>query len=181
MAESIDITVFYGSGTVRYNDFGVDLSEFKRGQMTVPNPEALDIRQLKHWLTTSFGLDPNQISVSVHSVWTKSTDNLLWELRPIERTQKWLSWIRSCIRRKIQPYAFVQPMAKEDTFVEESGGYEQGQSSHPVDFRHRGEQDESNYMSHNLDHEVVRQSGESSIIHDSDVANGDKGVGAYRG
>ena len=60
-------------------------------------------------------------------------------------------------------------MPKEDNFVEESGGYEPGQSSHPVDFSHRGEHDESNYVSHNLDNEVIRQSGESSIIHDIDV------------
>ena len=131
MTESIYITVFYGSGTVRYNNLGVDLSEFKRAQMTIPNPESLDIRQLKHWLTTSFGLDPNQISVSVHCVWTKSTDNMLWELRPIERTQKWLSWLRSCIRRNIQPYAFVQPVPKKDNFVEETEGYEPGQRFQP--------------------------------------------------
>ena len=62
MSESINLTVYYGPGNVMYNELGVDLSEFKNGVMTLADPDRLDIRQLKYWLTTSFGLDPKYVS-----------------------------------------------------------------------------------------------------------------------
>ena len=67
MSESVNLTVYYGPSIVRYNELGVDLSEYKNCVMTLPDPDTLDIRQLKYWLTTSFGLDPEVCSVSIHA------------------------------------------------------------------------------------------------------------------
>ena len=44
MSESVNLTVYYGPGNVRYNELGVDLSEYKNCVMTVPDPDTLDIR-----------------------------------------------------------------------------------------------------------------------------------------
>ena len=63
MSESINLTVYYSAGNVRYNELGVDLREFKNGVMTLADPDRLDIRQLKYWLTTSSGLDPEVCSI----------------------------------------------------------------------------------------------------------------------
>ncbi|EMS57357.1 hypothetical protein TRIUR3_18766 [Triticum urartu] len=60
MSESVNLNVYYGADNVRYNELGVDLSEFKNGVTTLVDPDRLDIRQLKYWLTTSFGLDPEE-------------------------------------------------------------------------------------------------------------------------
>ena len=48
MSESVNLNVYYGAGNVRYNELGVDLSEFKNGVMTLLDPDRVDIRQLKH-------------------------------------------------------------------------------------------------------------------------------------
>ena len=109
MSESVNLNVYYGAGNVRYNELGVDLSEFKNGVMTLADPDRLDIRQLKYWLTTSFGLDPEVCSVSIHALWTKSCKNVKWELMPVDRSQHWLSLLRRCRDRRIHPYALVQP------------------------------------------------------------------------
>ena len=126
MSESVNLTVYYGAGNVRYNELGVDLSEFKNGVMTLADPDRLDIRQLKYWLTTSFGLDPEVCSVSIHALWTKSCKNVKWELLPIDRSQHWLTLLRHCRDRRIHPYALVQPVVKEENTVQLHKGYEPG-------------------------------------------------------
>ncbi|KAE8810718.1 hypothetical protein D1007_12519 [Hordeum vulgare] len=72
MSESVNLTVYYVPGNVLYNELGVDLSEFKKCMLTLSDLDRMDIRQLKHWLTTSFELDPEVCSVSIHALWTKT-------------------------------------------------------------------------------------------------------------
>ena len=121
MSESVNLTVYYGAGNVRYNELGVDLSEFKNGVMTLADPDRLDIRQLKYWLTTSFGLDSEVCSVSIHALWTKSCKNVKWELMPIDRSHHWLTLLSRCRDRRIHPYVLVQPVAKEENTVHHVG------------------------------------------------------------
>ncbi|KAE8795490.1 hypothetical protein D1007_29721 [Hordeum vulgare] len=140
MSESVNLTIYYGHGNVRYNELGVDLSEFKKGVLTLSDPDRLYIRQLKHWLTTSFGLDPRVCSVSIHALWTKSCKNVKWELMPIDRSQHWLSLLSRSRDRRIQPYALVQPVAKEENFVQVNVGYEPDQGSQVAETGHETEQ-----------------------------------------
>ncbi|KAE8798265.1 hypothetical protein D1007_26561 [Hordeum vulgare] len=129
MYESVNFTVYYGPGNVLYNELGVDLSEFKKGMLTLSDLDTLDIRQVKR-LTTSFGLDPDVRSVSIHALWTKFCKNVKWELMPIDRSQHWLSLLSRCRDQRIDPYVLVQPVAKEENFVQVNVGYEPGQGSH---------------------------------------------------
>ncbi|KAE8811262.1 hypothetical protein D1007_12018 [Hordeum vulgare] len=154
MSESVNLTVYYGPGNVLYNELGVDLSEFKKGMLTLSDPDRLDIRQLKHWLTTSFGLDPEVCSVSIQALWTKSCKNVKWELMSIDRSQHWLSLSSHSRDRRIHPYVLVQPVAKEENFVQVNMGYERGQGSHvsgsqPPDVDASQVEKESNYVPHN--------------------------------
>ncbi|KAE8777083.1 FRIGIDA-like protein [Hordeum vulgare] len=141
-------------GNVLYNELGVDLSEFKKGMLTLLDPDILHIRQLKHWLTTSFGLDPEVCFVSVHALWTKSCKNVKWELMSIDRSQHWLSLLSRSRDRRIHPYALVQPVAKEENFVQVNVEYEPGKGSHvsgsqPPDVDASQAEKESNYVPHN--------------------------------
>ena len=118
----MNLTVYYGPGTVKSNELGVDLSEFACGQLSLPDAERKNIRQVKYWLTTSFSLDPNVCSVSIQAVWTKSAQHIKRELKPIDRTYKWLAWLRCCRERMIQHVAYVMAVPKEDDLVEGGGG-----------------------------------------------------------
>ena len=44
MSISVNLTIYYGPGNVRYNELGVELSEFKNGVMTLSDPDRPDIR-----------------------------------------------------------------------------------------------------------------------------------------
>lgn len=92
--------------------------------MTIPDPEKENIRQIKYWLTTIFSLDPNVYSVSIPSVWNKHGDKL--ELISIDRSQKWLSWLRHYRERMIEPVAYVMAVPNKDHLVDGGGGYEPG-------------------------------------------------------
>ncbi|KAE8781757.1 hypothetical protein D1007_44957 [Hordeum vulgare] len=154
--------------------------------MTLSDPDKLDIRQLKHWLTTSFGMDPEVYSVSIHALWTKSCKNVKWELMSIDRSQHWLSLLSRSRDRRIHPYALVQPVAKEENFVQVNVGYKPGQGSQvaneiyvsgsqPPDVDASQAVKESYYVPHNVSsgHETG-QSIQSILLDGSGVADGDE-------
>ncbi|KAM3335688.1 hypothetical protein ACQJBY_029904 [Aegilops geniculata] len=185
MSVSVNLTVYYGPGNVRYNELGVDLSEFKNGVMTLSDPDRVDIRQLKHWLTTSFGLDSEVCSVSIHALWTKSCKNVKWELMPIDRSQHWLTLLSRCRDRRIHPYVLVQPVAKEENTVQLYVGYEPGQGSRvaneihlsgsqPPDVDPSQTEKESDYMLDNVCGHDTGQNIQSTILAGSGVADGDE-------
>lgn len=43
MSESVNFIVYCGHGNVRSNEMGVDLSDFDRGQLQLPNLEKVNI------------------------------------------------------------------------------------------------------------------------------------------
>ncbi|KAK1609310.1 hypothetical protein QYE76_032983 [Lolium multiflorum] len=112
---------------------GVNLSEFKSVEMNMTAPRTWTIEQVKDWLTECFGLNPEVHTVGVHALWTKSITNILWYLRPVDDTSKWVSWLKGSERRGTNPVALVLPVAKEVAPPEGGysggGGYESGQSS----------------------------------------------------
>ena len=83
---------YYGSGTVRSNEMGVDLSEFQFVEMYLTAPKTWTVEQLNDWLTSCFQLNPEVYTVGVHALWTKSTSNIYWYLRPIDGTSKLVNW-----------------------------------------------------------------------------------------
>ena len=128
-----ELVVYYGPGTVRSNDLGADLSEFANMSLTLPAPETVSISQLKDWFTVNFSLDPKICTVSIQSVWSKSISNTFWELKTINRTSQWVSWLNACKRRSTIPVALVLPVAKENPSPEGHGGEYSGQGSQPTD------------------------------------------------
>ncbi|XP_051217365.2 uncharacterized protein [Lolium perenne] len=94
---------------------------------------AARIEPVKDWLTECFGLNPEVHTVGVHALWTKSLSNILWYLRPVDDTSKWVSCLKGSDRRGTNPVALVLPVAKEVAPPEGGygggGGYELGHSS----------------------------------------------------
>jgi hypothetical protein len=133
MTDVVKIVFYYGMGSVRSNEMGVDLSEFKSVEMNMTAPRTWTIEQVKDWLTECFGLNPEVHTVGVHALWTKSISNISWYLRPVDDTSKWVSWLKGSERRGTNPVALVLPVAKEVAPPEGGysggGGYESGQSS----------------------------------------------------
>jgi hypothetical protein len=72
--------------------------------------------------------------MGVHALWTKSTSNICWYLRPVDETSKWVGWLKGCAKRGVCPVALVLPVVKEVAPPEGGydgnggGGYESGQS-----------------------------------------------------
>ena len=59
MIEVISIVVYYGYGTVRTNDSGVDLSEFANMEIPLTEPNKARISAVQQYLTMNFRFDPN--------------------------------------------------------------------------------------------------------------------------
>ena len=77
--------------------------------------------------------------------------------------------------RRIHPYVLVQPVAKEENFVQVNVGYEPGQGSHvsgsqPPDVDASQAEKESYYVPHN----ETGQSIQSILLAGSGVADGDE-------
>jgi hypothetical protein len=109
MSDIVKFVFYYGMGNVLSNDMGVDLSEFKYLEMDLTAPKTWIVEQLKDWLTSLFWLNP----VRVHALWTKSTSNICWYLRPVEETSKWAGWLKGCEKRGALLVALVLPVMKE--------------------------------------------------------------------
>ena len=143
MSDLVRCVFYYGSGTVRINELGADLSEFRCSEVELNAPQTWALSQCQNWLTSSLGLDYERYTVGVHALWTKSRSNIYWYMRPIDNDEKWLRWLQACERRGENPVALVLTVPKnivippegqssEETYVG-GGGYESGQSSHAHD------------------------------------------------
>jgi hypothetical protein len=133
MSNIVKVVFYYGLGSVRANEMGVDLSEFKYVEMEMTAPKTWTLGQVKDWLTSCFGINPEVYTVGVHALWTKSLTNISWHLRPVDDSSKWVSWLKGCEKRGTHPVALVLLVAKDVASPEEvydgGGGYESGQSS----------------------------------------------------
>jgi hypothetical protein len=135
MSDIVKFVFHYGMSNVRSNEMAVDLSEFKYLEM-VNAPKTWTVEQLKNWLAGLCRLNPEMYTVGVHVLWTKSTSNICWYLRPVEETSKWVGWLKGCEKRGARPVALVFPVVKEVAPPEGGnggggggGGYESGQRS----------------------------------------------------
>ena len=87
MSEFVNVVVYYGSGTVRANELGVDLSEFRHVVIPLTDPEKVGISVVENYLLVNFGFDHNLWTVRIQSLWTKDCTNICWELLPLDRTK----------------------------------------------------------------------------------------------
>ena len=85
MSEVVSIVVYYGYGTVRTNEYGVDLSEFENVEIPLTEPSEARISAVQ------LGFDPSLWTVSIQSLWLKSRINICWELIPLDRTHAWVN------------------------------------------------------------------------------------------
>ena len=112
MSNNVVFRFLYGPGSVRINQHGVDLSEFRFMDEVLQNPETVPVTQLKDWLCVRLGLPPTH-TVGVHALWTKSRQTPNFYLRPIEAQQKWVKFVQACQKREVNPSLLVLPVAKE--------------------------------------------------------------------
>lgn len=114
MSEFVNVIVYYGPGTVRANESGVDLSELPHVVIPLIDQEKVRISVVQNYLTVNFGLDPNLWTVRIQSLWTKHRTNICCELLPLDRTKQWLSWLASCKLRGTQPIVRVSFVPKQN-------------------------------------------------------------------
>ena len=58
MSDIVNFVIYYGHGTVRSNEEGIDLSEFPHVEFPFPSPELVSLIQFQQWLLDSFSLSP---------------------------------------------------------------------------------------------------------------------------
>jgi hypothetical protein len=83
----------------------------------------------------NFGLNPEAYTVGVHALWSNSSTQIFWRLKPIERTSQWVHWLEACERRGTHPIALMLPEAKEVNSQEGEGEFHPGKSSQSSDAR----------------------------------------------
>ena len=95
MSDEVKFRFYYGPGTVKINEFGVDLSEFTHIEVPMSAPQTWSVSQLKKWIAASLGLDTETHTVGVHALWTRSSTIIYFYLRPIERDSDWVvvTWL----------------------------------------------------------------------------------------
>jgi len=172
MSEFVNVVVYYGSGTVRANESGVDLSEFQHVVIPLTDPEKIRISVVQNYLTVNFGFDPNLWTVRIQSLWSKDRTNICWELLPLDRTKQWVSWLASCKRRGTQPIVLVSFVPKQNNLGQGGGGPELCQSSEStMQMGVSGTQpfDQCGYETH-----TTGQSSQSSEAADIGEADGDE-------
>ena len=178
MSEQVTFVVYYGSGNVRQTVMGADLSEFAYVEIPLMDPEKASIRWFEYYLTVNFGLDPEEWTFRVKSFWTKSREEIFWELLPINRNQQWVAWLESCKRRGTNPVALITAVPNQQNVVQSGVGYETGQSSqttHEMDVSGSGPGDQSYYVPHTGGGYEAEQSSESDEQHEySGEADGDE-------
>ena len=111
------------------NEIGVDLSDFQYIDVALTAPKTWSLRQLTEWLTGCLGLNTETHTVGVHALWTRSSTNIFFYLRPVQRDSQWVRWLEGCEKRGCHPVALVLPVLK-DVSGPEGYPYESGQSSH---------------------------------------------------
>jgi hypothetical protein len=129
MSNVVKFVFYYAPGTVQTNEMEADLSDFQYIKVSLTAPQTWSVSQLTDWLTGCLWLNTETYTVGVHALWTRSSSNIYFYLRPIEWDSQWVRWLQGCENRGCNPVALVLPVLKEVSAPEGSGGYEPGQSS----------------------------------------------------
>ena len=76
---------YHGPGNVQMTEIGADPSEFQYVELPVTAPETWSVSQLTEWLAGCLGLNTETHTVGVHALWTRSSSNIFFYLKEIER------------------------------------------------------------------------------------------------
>ena len=113
MSNVVKFDFYYGVGSVKQNEYGMDLSEFEHVELDLTDPENWSVSQLKDWLAQCLGLNVETHTVGVHALWSRSSKKIWYTLRPIDRDSQWLNWLQGCENRGSHPVALLLPVVKE--------------------------------------------------------------------
>lgn len=108
---------------------GAHLNEFQYTQVQVSSPKTWSVSQLTEWLVLCLGFNTETHTIGVHALWTRSTGNIFWYLKHIERDDQWVRLLQSCERRGCHHVALLLPVLKSVTEPEVERSYEYGESS----------------------------------------------------
>jgi hypothetical protein len=61
------------------------------------------------------GWDRKLYTVSLQALWSNSSSNIYCQLKEIERTSQWVSWLKGCERRETSPIALVEGRPSQAT------------------------------------------------------------------
>uniref|UniRef100_A0A0E0K2A3 Aminotransferase-like plant mobile domain-containing protein n=1 Tax=Oryza punctata TaxID=4537 RepID=A0A0E0K2A3_ORYPU len=126
--------VYFGEDEIMENESGVDLSNFRQCTLYHPNPDTLTMPEVWYWLTCRFSLDPGIHSVNVRVTWSRSANNLRWELKNVTRSKAWQDWPAGCRRQGYEFVMLVQAcegrVPMESAAGQSSNREELGSSSH---------------------------------------------------
>ncbi|KAF2950168.1 hypothetical protein DAI22_01g168133 [Oryza sativa Japonica Group] len=130
MAGMSAFIVYFGEGEILENESGVDLSNFRQCTLHHPNPDTLTMPE---------------VSVNVRVMWSRSANNIRWELKNVTRSKAWQDWLAGCRRRGYEYVMLVQAcqgrVPTESAAGQSSNREELGSSSHEEDevvASHRG-------------------------------------------
>ena len=126
MSEVVKFMFYYGPGSVKTNESGVDLSSYDSIDIELCAPQTWALSQLTEWLTENLGYNIETHTVGVHALWCRSRANPIFYLRPIERDSQWTGWLQGCEKRNVNPIALVLPVQKELIDPEFHDGYDPG-------------------------------------------------------
>jgi hypothetical protein len=54
-------------------------------ELELSAPQTWRLSQLIEWLTVNFMLNPKTFSVNVHALWSNSSTNIFWQIKPMEQ------------------------------------------------------------------------------------------------
>jgi hypothetical protein len=90
-------------------------------------------------LMVFLGWDRKLYTASLQALWSNSTSNIYCQLKEIERTSQWVSWLKGCERRPTSPIALVvaKPITvggeAESSHNSQAIGFGSWQSMQPAD------------------------------------------------
>ena len=125
ISDDLYFQVFYGSGEVRYDPEGVDLSEFSSITKKVPRARERSWISISNWLFKVFGLNQDEHEISVMAVVSRR-EPVFWELLPLQGMQNWRNYVNISSSRDLPLVLFVQAFEKI-SFSTEAGGDHEGQ------------------------------------------------------
>jgi hypothetical protein len=107
MSGLVKLVIHYGYGAVRSSDARADLSDFEYHEVEFTDPQSIRIGDFKGMLMVFLEWDRKLYTVSLQALWSNSSSNIYCQLKEIERTSQWVSWLKGCERRETSPIALV--------------------------------------------------------------------------
>lgn len=130
MSTKVQFALFSGSGNVRYDANGVDLSEFSSTTKGIDRPLERSFASVNNWLMKGFKIDPTIYEITVKVIVNTSTEGCFWDLMVVDSTETWKRYLEMAFERQWYLGIVVSKQAKGSLV---SRGYNDGEgTSEPV-------------------------------------------------